>query len=77
MRNYGIIVADNGGSGYIIGTPDTRWNDTDLSCLQNLTLANFEPVNVSSLIINNDSGQTPSNSTPSGSLSGAILRGGI
>jgi hypothetical protein len=58
FRNYGIILADNGDSGGLIGTPDARWNDNDLSCLRNLILANFEPVNVSSLIVSNDSGAT-------------------
>lgn len=58
FRNYGIILADNGSSGGLIGTPDARWNDTDLQCLTSLTLSDFEPVNVSSLMVNNDSGQT-------------------
>jgi hypothetical protein len=58
FRNYGIILADNGSSGGLIGTPDARWNDNDLSCITSLTLANFEPVNVSGLIINNGSGAT-------------------
>jgi hypothetical protein len=58
FRNYGIILADNGDSGGLIGTPDARWRDADLSCLTSLTLANFEPVNVSSLIVSNDSGAT-------------------
>lgn len=58
FRNYGIILADNGGSGGLIGTPDARWNDSDLACLKKLTLADFEPVNVSSLIVSNISGQT-------------------
>ena len=58
FRNYGIILADNGDSGGLIGTPDARWNDNDLSCITNLTLGNFEPVNVSSLIVSNDSGAT-------------------
>jgi hypothetical protein len=58
FRNYGIILADNGMSGGLIGTPDSRWNDTDLQCLTSLTLADFEPVNVSSLIVNNDSAAT-------------------
>lgn len=58
LRDYGIILADNGDSGGLIGTPDARWNDNDLSCLTSLTLADFEPVNVSSLIVSNDSGQT-------------------
>jgi hypothetical protein len=58
FRNYGIILADNGDSGGLIGTPDARWNDNDLSCITSLTLSDFEPVNVSSLMVNNDNGQT-------------------
>ena len=58
FRNYGIILADNGLSGGLIGTPDSRWNDDDLSCLTNVTLADFEPVNVSSLMVSTDSGAT-------------------
>jgi hypothetical protein len=58
FRNYGIILADNGDSGGLIGTPDARWNNTDLSCLKSLILSDFEPVNVSSLIVSNDSGAT-------------------
>ena len=51
MRNYGIINADNGSADFIgiIGSNDARWSDTDLACLQNLTGADFEPVNVQSL----------------------------
>ena len=55
LRDYGIILADNGDSGGLIGTPDSRWNDDDLSCLRSLTLADFEPVNVSSLLVSTDS----------------------
>jgi hypothetical protein len=58
FRNYGIILADNGDSGGLIGTPDARWNDNDLSCLRSLILSDFEPVNVSSLMESNDSGAT-------------------
>jgi len=58
LRDYGIILADNGDSGGLIGTPDARWNDNDLSCLTSLILADFEPVNVSSLIVRNDSSAT-------------------
>jgi hypothetical protein len=58
FRNYGIILADNGLSGGLIGTPDARWNDDDLSCLTNIILNDFEPVNVSGLMISNDSGAT-------------------
>jgi hypothetical protein len=58
FRNYGIILADNGDSGGLIGTPDARWNDADLSCLTSLILSDFEPVNVSSLMVTNGSGAT-------------------
>ena len=58
FRNYGIILADNGDSGGLIGTPDARWNDNDLACITSLTLSDFEPVNVSSLTVSNDSGAT-------------------
>ncbi|MGA2536173.1 MAG: hypothetical protein ABSF53_09170, partial [Terracidiphilus sp.] len=58
LRNFGIILADNGDSGGLIGTPDARWNNNDLSCITSLTLSDFEPVNVSSLMVSNDSGAT-------------------
>jgi uncharacterized protein (TIGR03437 family) len=64
FHNYGIILADNGISGYIIGTPDARWNDTDLSCLTKLHLSDFEPVNVSSIMVNTNSGQTKAPALP-------------
>ncbi|HTP89273.1 MAG TPA: hypothetical protein VMJ34_20125 [Bryobacteraceae bacterium] len=62
FRNYGIILADNGMSGGLIGTPDARWNDDDLQCLTSLTLNDFEPVNVSSLMVDSGSGATLSSS---------------
>ena len=58
LQLSGIILADNGDSGGLIGTPDARWNDADLECLTSLTLGDFEPVNVSSLMETNDSGAT-------------------
>ncbi len=60
MQDYGIILADNGPSGSMIGTPDARWNNADLSCLRNVSLGYFEPVNVSSLKVSPDSGATTS-----------------
>ncbi|MBK9442824.1 MAG: hypothetical protein IPN53_16580 [Comamonadaceae bacterium] len=61
MRQYGIILADNGLTGGLIGTPDARWQDSDLECLTNITLSEFEPVNVSSLRVSADSGGVASN----------------
>jgi hypothetical protein len=60
MKKYGIILADNGLTGGLIGTPDARWDDSDLACLTNFTLSQFEPVNVSSLQVDPNTGQVDS-----------------
>lgn len=57
FRDFGIVLSDNGGCGGLCGVPDARWNDTALAALSQLTLGDFEPVDVSSLMIDNDSGQ--------------------
>jgi hypothetical protein len=49
LRDYGMILADNGVAAALIGTPDSRWNDADLACLTNLTYGQFEPVQVEQL----------------------------
>jgi hypothetical protein len=67
MRNYGIIVSDIGLNGAIIGTPDSRWNDNDLSCLTELKLGDFEPVNVSGIAVNILKSYQVTGSRPAGS----------
>jgi len=58
LKEYGMILADNGSSWYLSGVPDERWNNDDL---RQLRLAvhgsDFEAVDVSSLRIDPDSGQ--------------------
>ena len=49
LRDYGMILADNGPAAALIGTPDSRWNDADLNCLTSLTFGQFEPVQVEQL----------------------------
>jgi len=44
LKNYGVIVADNGGAMFISGTPDTNWNNTELDQLKTLTASDFEVV---------------------------------
>ena len=34
MKKYGIICADNGGDWFISGSPDDRWNDSDVNTLK-------------------------------------------
>ena len=44
LKQYGMIMADNGSSMYISGDPDDRWNNDDLHLLGNLTASDFEVV---------------------------------
>jgi len=49
LRDYGMILADNGSPLYISGVPDPRWNDDQLHQLSRLTGADFEVVDTSGL----------------------------
>ena len=44
LKNYGMILADNGSGIYISGAPDTRWNNDDLGNLETITTSDFEVV---------------------------------
>ena len=44
LKNYGMILADNGSAIYISGAPDSRWNNDDLAQLKTLVGADFEVV---------------------------------
>jgi hypothetical protein len=49
LRDYGMILADNGSPLYVSGTPDRRWNDDQLHQLSRLTGADFEVVDTTRL----------------------------
>ena len=57
MKTYGLIVADNGSPWYISGVPDERWDNDHLHELGNLTGADFEAVDESTLMVDPNSGQ--------------------
>lgn len=58
MQKYGIILADNGSSWYISGVPDLRWDDDTLvSQFRQIKGSDIEAVDVSSLMIDPDSGK--------------------
>ena len=57
LKTYGMMLADNGSSWYISGAPDERWDNDELHELHQLNGADFEAVDVSSLMIDVDSGQ--------------------
>lgn len=57
MQKYGIILADNGSPWYLSGAPDERWDNEMLRELKQLTGNDFEAVDISSLVLDQNSGQ--------------------
>jgi hypothetical protein len=58
MKRYGLILADNGSSWYISGVPDERWdNDMLVSEFRQIKGSDFEAVDVSSLMVDENSGE--------------------
>jgi hypothetical protein len=49
LKQYGMIVADNGSSWYVSGAPDSRWSNDDLHTLGRVPGSAFEVVDTSSL----------------------------
>lgn len=58
LKTYGMMLADNGSDWFVSGAPDRRWDDDDLHLLQQIHGSDFEVVDVSSLMVDPDSGQT-------------------
>jgi hypothetical protein len=58
LQTYGMILADNGSDWFLSGAPDIRWDNVDLHALQERILgSDFEAVDVSSLMVDPNSGQ--------------------
>ena len=49
LKDYGMMVADNGSNWYISGSPDSRWSNDDLHTLGQVPGSAFEVVDTSSL----------------------------
>jgi hypothetical protein len=60
LKQYGMIMADNGSSMYIIGAPDNRWSNNDLGNLKTLTTSDFEVVLIDPLYTPNNVPMGPS-----------------
>ena len=58
FKTYGIILADNGAAWYISGAPDDRWDNDVLRELAQVPGSAFEAVDVSSLMVDPNSGAT-------------------
>ena len=57
LKRYGMILADNGSAWFISGVPDERWDNDVLHELHQVHGSDFEAVDVSSLMMDPDSGQ--------------------
>jgi hypothetical protein len=73
FKKYGIIMADNGSSMYISGTPDDRWDNNDLHNLGQVKASDFEvlqmsPVYTQANVPNGPSPQITSFTTSSASV---------
>jgi hypothetical protein len=62
MKQYGVIVADNGSAMYISGAPDSRWNNDDLHLLDQVTATDFEVVKMGTIYT---SSNVPKGAAPS------------
>jgi len=58
LKTYGGVVADNGSAWYMSGVPDSRWDNSALQTLGNITGNDFEVVNAASLKVANNSYQS-------------------
>lgn len=78
MKQYGIIVADNGSNWFISGAPNPNWSDDDLHNLGSVHGSDFEAVDESSLMVNADSGQAggspPLTNTPTNTATRTATR---
>ena len=64
MKNYGMILADNGGNFFFQGVPDSRWNDSDLANLASIPSSDFEVVQMTPAYPGWDSNTAPTGAPP-------------
>ena len=61
LKQYGMLMADNGSSMYVSGAPDDRWDNNDLHALSALTASDFEVVSLGTVYT---SSNLPNGSAP-------------
>jgi hypothetical protein len=61
MKQYGMILADNGSNMFFQGTPDARWSDTDLDALKTVSAADFDVIQMGPVY---DSATAPKGAVP-------------
>src|SRR5271170_5088998 len=60
LQKYGMILADNGSAIYLSGAPDSRWNNSDLHLLDEVTGADFDVVTTGPVYTESDVPSGPS-----------------
>ena len=50
LKKYGMLLADNGGSLFITGAPDSRWDNNDLAALKRVKGDDFEVVQTENIV---------------------------
>ncbi len=66
LQTYGMMLADNGSPWFVSGAPDERWDDEVLQELRQVHGSDLEAVDVSSLMVDPDSGQVGAAPAPQG-----------
>jgi hypothetical protein len=77
LKQYGMIMADNGSSMYLSGAPDDRWDNNDLHNLSGLTASDFEVITLGTVYTsaNVPQGSAPMISSFSASTANPVSRG--
>jgi hypothetical protein len=57
MKTYGVVLADNGSNWFVSGAPDERWDNDMLHLLDVLTGDDFEAVDASVLMMDENSAE--------------------
>ncbi len=50
LQKYGMFLADNGGSWYLTGAPDPRWNDADIETMKKVKGSDFEVIRIGNIV---------------------------
>jgi hypothetical protein len=79
LKQYGMILADNGSAMYISGAPDDRWDNNDLHLFGNLKASDFEVVQMGTIYTasNVPSGMAPSITSLSASPASTTAGGSV
>jgi hypothetical protein len=57
LKEYGMMLSDNGGPWYLTGAPDSGWDAQTIADLKKVSGADFEAVDVSSLMVDRNSAE--------------------